>query len=68
MPETEPEKPININLRFLVRNGVKYFRQDDILHLLLAFASTEDGDVRNRVNDLVLRFYEAPETPKGTPK
>lgn len=34
-------------------NGVTYLKADDVIQLLLIFASTEETDVRWRMNDLV---------------
>lgn len=44
---------MNIDIRFIEINGVKYLRMEDVAKLLLEFGATEETDVRTRLGALV---------------
>lgn len=46
------------NVRFISVGDVVYLRSNDVIELLNTFASTEETDVRNRLNELISNLHK----------
>jgi hypothetical protein len=46
-----PNKGYNGSLRFVEKNGIKYFHQEDIYLFLIEAAAVEETDVRQRFQE-----------------